>query len=104
MVSFTILGRERSAEPQIELHLFWCIKETWQYKDMEDWYLIIGNILLFIPLGIIVPAFFEKMGSCWKMITAGFGGSLCIETAQLALHKGLFELDDLFHNTLGCYL
>ena len=101
---FTIIGRARSGEPQIELRLFWCIREAWSNHDAEDWYLVVGNILLFVPLGVIVAAFFKRMRAWWKVVLIGFGASLFIEVTQLVLRCGLFELDDLFNNTLGCFL
>lgn len=98
---FTIFARETSAQPQIELRLFWCIREAWTMRNIFDWYLVVGNILLFIPLGFILSTCFESMRKSWKIILSSFIFSLMIELLQLMLHRGLFELDDLFNNTLG---
>lgn len=38
------------------------------------------------------------------MLTAGFGTSLLIEVVQLITCKGIFDVDDLFANTLGTML
>ncbi|MBQ4057569.1 MAG: VanZ family protein [Lachnospiraceae bacterium] len=44
------------------------------------------------------------MRKYWKVVCIAFSISLSIELIQLAMHLGLFELDDLFHNSLGCAL
>lgn len=103
-VDFTMLGRNPSAGPEMELQLFWCIREAWLNKDIMDWYLIVGNILLFIPYGVILAVYYDRMRQWWKILLAGFGTSMLIEALQLLFRCGLFEIDDLFHNTLGCYL
>ena len=70
------------------------------------------NVILFVPFGYLLPAFyssFKDRGSAdtkydfnWWMTTAsGFFFSLLIETAQLVLKIGVFELDDLVKNTMG---
>lgn len=64
---------------------------------------IILNILLFIPLGYMLPCIFRKLGKAlWKVILIGFLCSLITETVQLVTHLGWFDLDDLFNNTIGC--
>ena len=104
VVVFTMLGRRKAEQSQVELRLFWCIKEAWLNRDTMDWYLIVGNISLFIPLGVMLTVFFSRLRNWWKVMICGLVSSLSIEIAQLILHLGLFELDDLFHNTLGTYL
>ena len=41
----------------------------------------------------------RKVG--WRAILIGTGYSLIIEITQLVTHRGLFEIDDLIHNTAG---
>lgn len=104
IVSMTMLGRIKTEAPQMELRLFWCIKEAWTAKNAMDWYFFTGNIALFIPLGVILPCFFNFSRRWWKCLLIGFQVSLAVEILQLALHLGLFELDDLVNNTFGCLL
>lgn len=57
---------------------------------------IIANVLLFIPYGIIGA---KAIG--WRIISVATGLSVMIETIQLIGHRGLFEFDDIIHNTFG---
>lgn len=102
--AYTILGRGVSSDASMELQLFWCVKKAWIEKNPQNWHFIVGNILLFIPLGVIVALLLKERCNVWWILLSGFLASLCIELMQLYTHKGLFELDDLFHNTLGCYV
>lgn len=104
VIAMTIIGRGDAGFPQAEWHLFWCVRAAWINHDPVNWYLIVGNILLFIPAGILLPVFFDKMRSYKKTVAFGLTVSVGIELTQYVFHRGLCELDDVFHNTLGCLL
>ena len=75
------------------------------YPSMKDALLnLIGNIALFIPLGVVWPAVFQKLDNHWKVIGAGFGTSLCIEILQLPFYGRASDIDDLILNTAGYLL
>lgn len=64
---------------------------------------ILGNILLFLPLGFLTPALFSRWRSLLKVTLLGLGTSLLIECTQLFLIRGT-DVDDLLLNTLGTAL
>ena len=59
----------------------------------------IGNVILFIPLGIALKWIGVK-----DVKKDGFLASLSIEILQLTFALGTFECDDLIHNTLGAVI
>lgn len=59
----------------------------------------IGNIALFIPIGVATALFFKL--DIKRCLLAGFAVSLLIESCQWFFWLGSFEFDDLVHNTLG---
>ncbi len=61
------------------------------------------NIILFVPLGIFLPAVWPQYRSLRQIATAGFGFSLSIELLQLFSWR-LTDVDDLLTNTLGAVL
>ena len=72
------------------------------YPSMKDALLnLIGNVAMFIPLGIVWPAVFKKLDTHHKVIVAGAGVSLCIELLQLPFFGRASDIDDLILNTLG---
>ncbi len=88
----------------VNLSLFTDLFAT--YHENGLWmvlYLVIGNIVWFVPFGLLLPAIWQKLKS-YHIIPLGLLLSLVIETGQLALSKGMFEIDDLVLNTLGTAL
>ena len=61
-------------------------------------YLFIGNLIWFVPLGLVLPALIP----CGKKVIGyGFLLSLIIEFSQLMFGTGVTEMEDLILNTLG---
>ncbi|MCQ2567746.1 MAG: VanZ family protein [Mogibacterium sp.] len=62
------------------------------------------NVLLFVPLGHLVPSIMMRFDRWWKVLLLGFMSSLLIETVQLITKLGWFDASDLLHNTLGALM
>ncbi|MDP4182920.1 MAG: VanZ family protein [Bacillota bacterium] len=91
--------------PGMSMHtnfkLFSSYIEAWNTFTVRAWQFIIFNIIMFIPLGILLPLINRKFTKVRWILTATFLTTLFIEVFQLLTGRGIFELDDLFHNTLG---
>lgn len=59
------------------------------------------NVLLFMPLGYLLPVSITRFDRWWQVLLIGFLFSLLIETVQLITRLGWFDASDLLHNTLG---
>ena len=102
MFAVLLFAREQKVTHRFELELFWsyrAIGEGYRYLLYQD----IFNVLLFVPFGLLWPAAFRARKP-WMTLLAGLGMSLVGELFQAATARGLFELDDLFHNFLGTAL
>lgn len=72
------------------------------YPELKDALLnLIGNVAMFIPLGIVWPSVFSKLDTHWKVIAAGMGASLCIEILQLPFFARSSDIDDVILNSTG---
>lgn len=60
-----------------------------------------GNIIGFVPFGMILPLLSNKFHSFIKVTLATFCLSLTFELLQLIFRFGSFDVDDLILNTLG---
>ena len=100
----TLLRGEGNGFREWNFHLFLAWKEAWSQFTLKVWLNVLLNIALFMPLGFLLPLLAQKFKNGWIMLITGFGGSLVIELAQLALGRGMFDVDDLFTNTLGAML
>ena len=105
ILSATFFGRlENRGEGQaMRLELFWTVQKAWEGHDGRYWYFIIGNILLFVPFGFLLPLTGIRMQNWLAVTFIGMVLSLMIELIQYVTGTGLCELDDLFHNTWGTF-
>ena len=60
----------------------------------------LGNIGMFVPFGILLPAIFKKLNYLWVLII-GFLSVIGIETLQYLTASGYTDIDDVILNTLG---
>lgn len=64
---------------------------------------ILRNIFCFIPIGIIT-SIVTKRNRILKALLFGFLFSLAIESSQLIWKKGVFDVVDLFNNSVGALI
>lgn len=75
--------------------LFWC--EDTKMVLMN----LFGNILMFIPTGIILPIIYKWVDRLYKALLIGALISLTIELMQLPFYVRMTDTNDLILNTLG---
>lgn len=93
----TILFRDKKEEIRYILYPFW------SYRILDNNLLaeIILNVMMFMPIGFISGIVIKK-ANILKAIAMGCLLSLSIEILQLLTMRGVFNIDDVIHNTLGC--
>lgn len=97
----TVFTRDPLANATYQLQLFWSWEEVLLRHSSVALEEIILNILLLVPFGMMLPFVFGRKVKAVYGLLGGFLVSAVIETAQLILHRGLFEWDDMLHNALG---
>lgn len=93
------LCREPGSRKDISLVLF----ETWG-RTFHMHAMFIENIIMFIPLGVLLPILFRKFRSGWACVLTGFTCSCSIEILQHITQTGFLQLDDVVTNTTGTLL
>lgn len=86
---------------EINLHLLSSYLEAYHNMSPSLIRNIILNILLFIPLGIFLPLYTNKLDKIYKVVPIGFIITLIIEIMQYKTGFGIFEIADLLNNTIG---
>lgn len=92
-VAITVLSRDSYIGKHFQPHLFW----SWSVPRVRNQ--LVMNIVGFIPFGILLS---PSLG--WKCVPAVTIFSLIIEILQLILQRGLFEFDDVLHNSIGALI
>lgn len=62
---------------------------------------LVGNVLLFVPIGMYLPYYCKRLTSIWKFSVATILIIFTVEMVQLLSMRGRFDIDDLILNTCG---
>lgn len=100
VATITIFARIPSHCAQYRIMLFWSYRAIagGQTDLIAE---VFWNVVLFIPIGILLMILFTNRFRIITALGCGLLMSVCIEVVQLVFHRGLFEFDDMVHNTLG---
>ncbi len=103
---YTVTLKERIPDGNYHynLTLFWSYREIIKNHDTFLLQENIQNVAVFIPLGVLLCESFKYRIKWYQAVLTGAAISLVIELTQLLTTMGLFEFDDIFHNTLGTML
>lgn len=73
-------------------------------ENMELFLQIVMNIVMYIPLGFLLPCCFMVFDKYRYVLVVTAGASLIIELIQLVSKVGLFETDDIINNVFGALI
>ena len=89
---------------QYNLELFREIKRYLMYREQIGMVYfainLLGNVVVFMPFGFLVPILGRKKRKFWFTALASFELSLSVECIQLITKTGCFDVDDIFLNTI----
>jgi glycopeptide antibiotics resistance protein len=97
-----VIFREARAERAINLvplSSYFCIAENSYLKEVAVINLL--NICMFLPVGFFLKCGYRSV-TYKKVFLVGFIVSFFVELLQFTFSKGLCEVDDVIHNSLGC--
>ena len=87
----TILIRKPFVGDHINLEFLWSWR-AWEVQSGQ----VIANVIMFIPIGLLSGWLWK-----WRGVLLAVGMSVLIELLQLVSKRGLCEIDDVIHNSLG---
>lgn len=73
----------------------------YQHNNTNAAYNLLGNLLGFIPLGLLLPLALPFFKRWWAMLAAAIIIPLGFETVQLITGLGIFDVDDILLNATG---
>ena len=65
---------------------------------------LLGNLALFVPMGMALPCLFKKLNRFWKVILTVLGMVVIIELVQGLLRVGSIDIDDVIFNVVGAMI
>lgn len=97
----TTLSRGQNFEGWINLRLFSGYLSAWHQWSLSEFQLIIFNMLMFLPLGLLIPLLGKRTRRFMPVLLTSLAVTTSIELIQMISRRGIFELDDILHNTIG---
>ncbi|AZK48545.1 VanZ family protein [Paenibacillus lentus] len=97
----TTFSRGANYEGWVNFRLFSGYVNAWNQWSLQEWQLIIFNMLMFAPLGFLLPLLNKTTRRFVPVLLLSLLITLGIECIQMLSRRGIFELDDILHNTLG---
>lgn len=88
---------------RLELTPFWTYRAVINHIPGVSVWDIVLNVVLFIPLGFLMKLLLPKL-RLWKLLLIAVVCSVLIETNQYVFEKGVAQIDDVIHNTIGAGL
>ncbi len=85
--------------PFAEIRRFWVYRKQIGISQVIS--NLAGNVIGFLPFGMLLPAFSRRFRSAGLIAFLSFDVSLCVELIQLTFRVGIFDVDDIMMNTLG---
>lgn len=117
-MAYLLFGREEAPvgipyADQLRLRLnlipFRTLRHQWKllFEADRPWLIrhslinLLGNIVLFIPLGIFLPMLWPRLQRLWKVLLAVAGIIALVEVVQVLTLLGRCDIDDLLLNLIG---
>ena len=98
-------------ERKYQLEVFWSWKKIFHSVAQNGFVLQnqllqenILNMVMLFPVGFLLPLVFARKIKWYQGLLFGMAVSSGIELLQLFLCRGLFEFDDIIHNSFGCMI
>lgn len=101
ILMITLFTRESSLQGTAAPVPFWSWAKVICNHNTMMLYQILLNMLLFVPFGGLLKLAYREIRLPVGWIL-GLLLSMAIEVCQLVFHLGLFEWDDMLHNSVGC--
>ena len=101
VLSLTTLSRGASYTGSINISFFSGYINAWNQWSTSEFQLIIFNMLMFSPLGFLLPLLWKRAEKLKVIVITSLAFTSSIEIIQLISGRGIFEFDDLFNNFIG---
>ncbi len=111
LIKYLVLDRMHFGEyyyRSYNLVPFSSIKQYINHKEQYNyntWFMnLMGNLVMLVPLGVLMPILFKTFRMFWNYIVVLITINLLIEIAQYYFYFGSADVDDVIMNSFGAIL
>ena len=98
---YTVFGRYSQEEYTFQIYIYKSYKYLIEDFGTHSLRQVVLNIIMLIPFGFLMPIMLKAKRKYLITLLSAFAFILFIESMQLIMQCGTFEVDDIFNNLLG---
>lgn len=100
----TVIGRPAYAQYTYQIYLFQSYKWLFTYNGGQFFRQMVVNLVMLMPVGFLLPMVFGGKRKYRLTLLLSLLLTVFVETAQMLLKCGTFEVDDIINNVIGAVL
>ena len=104
LLYFTVFGRYSHPEYTYQIYFFKSYRYFFEQFEWQSIRQIIINIAMMIPFGFLLPVLMKNKHKYLLTLLFALLLILFIESMQMVMQCGTFELDDVINNLIGTFI
>ena len=101
---YTVLGRYSQEEYTFQIYIYKSYKYLIEDFGKHSLRQVVLNIIMLIPFGFLMPIVIKAKRKYLITLLSALAFILFIESMQLIMQCGTFEVDDIFNNFIGAVI
>ena len=104
LLYLTVVGRYSHEENDFQIHVFTSYGRLLEKTDRQSMEQIIINLLMLVPVGFLLSVIIKGKGKYGIVFVLCLLLTVFIESMQLWMKCGSFEVDDIINNMIGAVI
>ena len=101
LLYFTVTGRYSHEEYEYQINFFTSYRWFFEHNGEQVLRQLLINLVMLMPVGFLLPVVINAKHKYLITMALSFLLTVFIETMQLIMKCGVYEIDDVFNNLLG---
>ena len=104
LLYYTVVGRYSHEEYDYQIHIFYSYRFLLEQFDFQNVRQLVINLLMLVPVGFLLSVIVKRKGKYAIVLVLCLLLTLFIESMQLWMKCGSFEIDDIINNMIGAII
>ena len=104
LLYYTVVGRYSHEDYDYQIHFFYSYRFLLERFDFQNVRQLVINLLMLIPVGFLLSVIIKGKGKYAIALVLCLLLTVFIESMQLLMKCGTFEIDDIINNMMGAVI
>ena len=104
LLYFTVIGRYSHEEYDYQIHIFYSYRFLLEQFDFQSIRQFVINLFMLVPVGFLLLVIIKEKGKYVIALVLCILLTVFIESMQLWMKCGSFEVDDIINNMIGAVI